>query len=135
MLSTAWLDSQASSSYTTRVAGDTTVNAALLAGVVQTSAANGYSGGIENLPRFLEDWTNKTFTYNGSMVCMFDSQIGTTKWNNIDIYYHPPIRNWAFDSNFLNPNKLPPATPNATALVRGDWRVAQPQSTNATVNL
>ena len=135
ILSTAWDDTKASGSLGSRGAADTTVNAALLCGVVQTSPSVGYSGGIENFPRFLEEWTDKTLTYSGSMVCMFDSQIATAKWNNINIYYNPPIRNWAFDNNFTDPNKLPPATPNATILVRGDWRVAQPQSTNTTVTL
>ena len=37
--------------------------------------AYGYSGGLNNFPRFLEDWTNKTFTYTGSMIELFNSQI------------------------------------------------------------
>ena len=58
ILSSAWNDATAtsSSSLSSRVPNDTTVNAAFITGIVQTSSTNGYSGGVENLPRFLEDW-------------------------------------------------------------------------------
>jgi len=49
----------------------------------------------------------------------------------INIYYNPPTRNWTFDMNFLDPNKLPPSAPSACIPARGSWQVAQPQSTNA----
>src|SRR5207302_2811518 len=85
----------------------------------------------------LEEWTNKTLTYNGSMVVMFQSKFATAPWVNIGIYYNPPTRNWAFDQNFSDPtgSKLPPATPAASTLIRGTWRVAQPKSTNTVVSL
>ena len=54
----------------------TTINAAILAGAVDTTKGH-YSGGMENFPRFLEDWSLATFTYNGSMVKMFPSLYAT----------------------------------------------------------
>lgn len=137
VLSPSWNDANSTAAMSTRVAADTTVNAAFLAGIVETTTANGYSGGVENFPRFLEEWTNRTLTYNGSMVVMFQSKFATAPWVNIGIYYNPPIRNWAFDQNFSDPtgSKLPPATPSASTLVRGSWRVAQPRSTNTVVSL
>ena len=42
---------------------------------------------------------------------MFPSQYATGFWPNTGSVYNPPIRNWAFDLNFTNPNKLPPLTP------------------------
>ena len=55
-----------------RVASKTTVNAAIVAGIVPSSAVGGdgtYSGGAENFPRFLEIWgEDTTFTYYGSMI-------------------------------------------------------------------
>jgi hypothetical protein len=131
ILSTAWDDSKSSGSLGSRGAGDTTVNAAFLAGIVQTSPATGYSGGVENFPRFLEDWSGKMFTYNGSMVVMFDSKFAVGIWDTTGTYYNAPIRSWAFDNNFSDPSKLPPATPGATIVARGAWRLAQPYSTNA----
>ena len=44
-----------------------------MAGIVET-ANNDYSGGVENFPRFLENWSGSTFTYNGSMVVLYLSQ-------------------------------------------------------------
>jgi hypothetical protein len=123
VLSPAWDDSKSTGSLGTRGAQDTTVNAAFVAGIVQTTSATGYSGGVENFPRFLEDWNNKKLTYSGSMVVMFESKYATAPWVNIGTYYNPPIRNWAFDTNFRDPTKLPPATPSAYVLARGTWDI------------
>jgi hypothetical protein len=114
------------------VAGNTTVNAAILTGQVPSSSAS-YSGGVQNFPRLLEEWNGRTLTYNGSMVAMFYSQVATNIWRGIgssyDIY-NAPVRNWALDQNFLVESKLPPATPSVTVLVRGKWRAPAPYSTN-----
>ena len=48
-------------------ATNTTVNAGIISGIVP-SGSGYYSGGVENFPRFLEDWSGKTFTYYGSML-------------------------------------------------------------------
>jgi hypothetical protein len=133
VLSTAWSDANSSKSLSSRIAGDTTVNAAFLSGIVATTALSD-SGGVENFPRFLEDWTNHTLTYNGSMVCMFYSAIATGLWLGIDEpydIYNPPIRNWALDQNFQYRNKLPPATPSLTVLVRSSWRMPTAFTTNS----
>jgi hypothetical protein len=125
VLSSGWQDSHStssSSSLSQRPASDTTVNAAFLAGIVQTTNGH-YSGGVENFPRFLEDWNSKTFTYNGSMVVFFPSQYATSFWIAPGTYYNAPTRKWAFDKNFLTYAKLPPATPLVRKLVRGQWSV------------
>jgi hypothetical protein len=112
---------------------DTTINAALLAGIVQSAkigVTKYYSGGVENFPRFLEDWTGHTLTYNGSMVVMFPSRYATKFWISPGTYYNAPTRKWAFDVNFLNWNKLPPGTPQVQKLVRGQWRVVAATSPN-----
>lgn len=101
-------------------ASDTTVNAAFLAGIVQTTDKS-YSGGVENFPRFLEDWSSNIFTYNGSMVVMFYSKVATGLWNGTATYYNPPTRKWAFDKNFMSPLKQPPGAPSFRYLNRGDW--------------
>lgn len=124
VLSSAWNDGTSSGSLGSRNAVNTTVNAAFLAGIVETSTSTGYSGGVENFPRFLEEWTNRTLTYNGSMVVMYLSRYAVKPWVDINIYYNPPIRNWSFDTSFRNPLKLPPATPSAYALMRGTWNLA-----------
>lgn len=126
VLSTNWNDNNAGKSLTQRAAAPTTVNAAFLAGIVKSVKIGSnkyYSGGVENFPRFLEDWNNKAFTYNGSMVVLFESRFATNRWQPPGNYYNAPNRNWAFDINFLNPSKLPPMTPQFRKLVRGQWQI------------
>src|SRR6185503_15113268 len=131
ILSSAWNDANSASGLGSRIAANTTVNAALLAGIVQTISGS-YSGGVENFPRFLEDWGGRTLTYNGSMVVLYESQQAIGAWRGTgagpsgpDIY-NPPNRNWAFDTNFRDVAKLPPATPCVRALVRGSWAMVKP---------
>ena len=133
VLSTAWNDANANGALSTRPAANTTVNAAILAGIVETVSGS-YSGGVENFPRFLEDWSGDTFTYNGSMVVMYPSKFTTAPWTGTGTYYNPPARNWAFDTNFRNPALLPPGTPSVRALIRGIWTMIQPNTTNAVYN-
>jgi hypothetical protein len=132
ILSTAWSDANSRNSLSKRVADNTTVNAAFLAGIVPTTDGS-YSGGLENFPRFLENWSGKTFTYNGSMVVMYQSRYATGPWrgtgSTIGIY-NPPVRQWAFDPNFCNPSKLPPGCPSVRVLVRGKWSTIRPGATS-----
>jgi hypothetical protein len=115
ILSDNWQDGN---SHSVNGALATTVNAAFLTGVVETTAGH-YSGGMENFPRFLETWTGIPFTYNGSMVKMFPSLYATNVWNGT--YYAPPVRRWAFDTNFRDPLKLPPWTPKFLEVFRHQW--------------
>jgi hypothetical protein len=102
ILSNAWLDSNSTGNLNSRIATNTTVNAAIVAG---TTFSNGsrYSGGGENFVRFLEDW-NKTpahFTYYGSMVQLYRSQQATGIWISPGgNSYKSPMRHWYYDPNF-----------------------------------
>jgi hypothetical protein len=114
LLSSNWSDAYISTTVSTRPATNTTINAALLAGIVPSNPTNQtYSGGVDNLIRLEENWgvSGVTLTHNGSMAAMFASQYATNKWNLSGIFYTPPVRHWSFDTNFLNPAKLPPLTP------------------------
>jgi hypothetical protein len=125
ILSNAWSDTNSSNTISSRVASNTTVNAALLGGFMPsgykaspTSSQYGYSGGANNYPRFLENWSGKYFTYFGSMVELFQSKDFTGRWDTGDIY-SPPIRCWNYDTNFdTNP---PPGSIDAVATSRGAW--------------
>jgi hypothetical protein len=124
-LSDAWQDGTTGPGITPPNAANTTVNAALLTGVVETTLGN-YSGGMENFPRFLETWgLTNTNTYNGSMMKMFPSQYATGVWGQ-DNVYDPPARNWAYDTNFDNPTKLPPLTPQFQSVKRQQWVTLAP---------
>lgn len=133
ILSENWNDTKSTLPVAARVALPTTVNAALLTGVVETTFGK-YSGGMENFPRFLETWdTANTLTYNGSMVRMFPSLYATNTWNNNTDIYVPPKRNWAFDLNFDDAAKLPPLTPSLVKVFRGQWATVAPDKNVAAV--
>jgi len=122
ILSTNWNDSVTT---TLPTPGNTTVNAAMLEGIVASnpSISGNYSGGVENFLRLLENWSKSTqaLTYNGSIVVLFYSQFATNSWQPTGNYYNPPTRNWAFDLNFKSASKLPPMTPASRAMIRGNW--------------
>jgi hypothetical protein len=130
VLSTSWQDSYASSSSLgSRTPGNTTVNAAVISGIVESVKVGGvahYSGGVENFLRLLENWPGNTLTYNGSMVAMFGSRYATNFWQPTGNYYNAPTRRWAFDMNFLNSDRLPPITPQVKKLVRQKWQILPP---------
>lgn len=120
ILSNNWNDGDSTKTVSSRIATNTTINAGIFAGNIPTDHnGNGaYSGGVENLPRFLENWSGQCFTYYGSMVCLFVSQQANGIWGASNVY-SPPTRRWFFDDNFLvNP---PPGTLQSTTYSRGRW--------------
>jgi hypothetical protein len=108
------------------VASSDTVNAALLMGIVPSITDAGgtqhYSGGLENYLRLLENWNSISLQYNGSEVAMYSSSYATNYWPSTGTVYNPPIRNWAFDRNFMTISKLPPLTPKFKAISRLNWQ-------------
>jgi hypothetical protein len=99
----------------------TTVNAAMVEGIVRSTNGN-YSGGLENFLRLLENWSSSIpLWYNGSIIVMFPSQYATNYWVAPGGYYNPPKRNWAFDTNFVQQIGLPPLTPQAKGVIRANW--------------
>ena len=118
-LSGAWSDDKSDSTYTSRPAATTTVNASILTGIVETTEAD-YSGGFENLPRFLENWAGVDFNWSGSMVNLWTSVWANNPWG--DFYYSPPDRRWAYDTDLNDPNKLPPETPVVRVFQRTGWK-------------
>jgi hypothetical protein len=100
-----------------RVATNTTINAAIMSGNVPTNGSS-YSGGAENFPRFLEDWSAATFTYYGSMVELYASQQATGIWGSGNVY-NPPTRNWHYDNNFQV--RPPPGSIMVVDYIKGQW--------------
>ncbi len=121
ILSNSWTDANSFSGTSSRVATNTTVNTAILSGIVPTAPVGGdgsYSGGAENFPRFLEDWSHATFTYYGSMVELYQSQQSIGEWGKANVYV-PPTRRWYFDVNFkVHP---PPGSLMLYSYVKGRW--------------
>jgi hypothetical protein len=123
LLSNSWVDANSYAGTGSRTASNTTINTAIVSGIVQTAAVGGdgsYSGGAENFPRFLEDWSSSTLTYYGSMVELYKSQQSIGEWGKANVY-SPPTRKWFFDTNFRT--TPPPGTLMVYSYVKGKWSV------------
>ncbi|HEV2841540.1 MAG TPA: hypothetical protein VGW39_09470 [Chthoniobacterales bacterium] len=124
ILSNNWSDSNAQSGdpLSSRMATNTTVNTAVIAGIVPSSPVGGdgtYSGGAENFPRFLEIWgSDNTLTYYGSMIQLWKSAQSIGKWGSANVY-DPPKRQWYFDTNFKT--KPPPGSLMLYSYIKGKW--------------
>ncbi len=124
LLSNNWNDANSSLTLANRAASDTTYNTAIVSGFMpsgyQPSSGSqyGYSGGGNNFPRFLENWSNKYCTYFGSMVELYQSKSFTGRWDT-GVIYRPPNRCWNFDTNYRN--NPPPGTLDAASWTRGTW--------------
>jgi hypothetical protein len=116
-------DKKSDKATNTRPAENTTINAALALGPSAESALNQSNGHLENVIRFLEDWTGKTITYNGALLGLWHSQHATGAWrccgNNPPYYYKAPNRAFAYDTLFNTVQ--PPGAPYAVLIVRGQW--------------
>jgi hypothetical protein len=132
-LSKNWFDASSSmypgdlkkrlADYKAEVGEETSVRAAIIAGnnlsamAGSPDAGNGRSGesrlngGMHNFPRFLENWDRQRWNYVGSLIPLFHSTQAMGQYNADSTIYSPPIRNWAFDATYRDPNKLPPGTP------------------------
>jgi hypothetical protein len=111
---------------------ETSVRAGIIAGATLSSMTSSSSlpayyldnlnGGVHNFPRFLETWTGvnvagtaiytKRWNYVGSYIILYNSLQAVGPWSvKSSIVYYPPSRNWAFDTTFTDPMRLPPGTP------------------------
>ena len=88
-----------------RRAVTTTINSVLMMGIYPTTPStkasdpdSGYSGGLENIIRFVENWDKQTSFFNGSIICLWNSR-------NDDVWKSPgagnkvflaPKRSWAY---------------------------------------
>ncbi len=89
----------------------TTINTAFLGGtdITNSSLTPGYNGGLENYPRFSENWGGKTLTYRGSFVSLGIPVHVKGRWSRQK--YNAPNRNWDYDLDFNDADNLPPLTP------------------------
>jgi hypothetical protein len=133
ILSTNWSDAKSTLPVANRSTSDTTVNAAILSGIVPStgSAQSQYSGGVHNLPRLLENWSNSHLWLNSSIVNLYNSQIANSPflWPGPSGYYYAPTRHFSYDLNFANPNRQPPpGTPNLSVMLRSSWATPPPNN-------
>jgi Tfp pilus assembly protein PilX len=154
----AWRDQSSSPTIRARKAADLDIYASLLMGDVPDcpGAGNDWfqgvsSGGVNNFPRFLEDFiyggTRRTVFIRGSIVSLFRSIQGNSRYiyaNNVEnpanghwvpgrtatpypmgggqaCIYSAPTRDWGFDASLLDPANLPPGTPRLVQVDRVRW--------------
>jgi hypothetical protein len=103
VLSNSWNDSLSNAILTSRLASATTINTAIVSGIVPTSGGS-YSGGAENFIRLLEDWRNQTFNYQGSMVQLYYSVTANAPLAAVGstVYKSPSTANFVYDTNFAS---------------------------------
>lgn len=110
ILSPAWNDANSGKALSGRIPSNVEISAAFLTGIV-TSTGGTYSGGVENFPRFLENWSDRRVAIRGSMVALFESAIATQRWNSTGNIYNAPNRIWGYNELFRG-GVYPPGTPN-----------------------
>jgi len=95
------VDTNSTSSISSRIATSTTVNTALVTGEVPSGGGK-YSGGGEGFVRFLEDWqkNSNTFTYYGSMIELFNSVTAVGSYSSSASIFKPAGLHWYYDTNF-----------------------------------
>lgn len=102
------------------LASNTTYYVAILSG--DTPNTEDYNGGLENFPRFLENWSGRTCTIVGSFINLFLSENAVGQWDYGIPIYTAPGRDWWFDVRFLEFNNLPPGTPSVGSVLRIAFR-------------
>lgn len=134
ILSQAWLTAEhgtgrvvppadlGSNNNTRPAAAPTEFSAALPADIVNTAGAAGnqYSAGVENYPRFHENWANRRLRYRGSIVALFESQVATRAWTHAP--FGAPRREWGFNSMFGSQRRCLPGTPIIRTFQGVDYR-------------
>ncbi|WP_404784631.1 hypothetical protein [Altericista sp. CCNU0014] len=115
---------------TDRKTTETTINTAFLAGIDITGGINrggrdlddNTGGGLNNYPRFHENWDGIPFNYLGSLVSLSAPRkvngifCGSHHTNPTCNIYNPPTRNWSYDPTFNDAANLPPLTPRVVSL-------------------
>ena len=121
ILSNNWVDASSTLALASRVASHTTVNSAIIGGIVPSNFNNNgrYSGGPHNFPRFLEKWTNQDLTYWGSMVQLYFSQQFNGAFDTANVY-SPPGRRWNYEPQFAT--RPPPGLLRNIQYSRGRWQ-------------
>ena len=104
-----------------RNAWSTQINAAVMLGNTDTIPGVQYNGGVENVMRFLERWSGDTYKYRGSIIDLWNSENATGDWIYGNPNYTAPSRDWAFDTDFLDPANLPPGTPKVYTIRVIGW--------------
>ncbi len=100
-LSKNWQDKNSYAADSVRTAVNTTYKTVIMTGNTLTTAGS-YNGGLENVLRFLENWSGNTATFRGSIIDIWRSELANSKWPGTGTQgglfrYNPPTRDWGYD--------------------------------------
>jgi hypothetical protein len=128
VLSNSWLDSENATANNRPAAARTEVNSIFITGNRNSGTTDGYSGGLENFMRLLENWGGDTLSIRGSFIQLWQSKFATGRWS--DTSYGAAVRDWGYDTAF-NGATIPPGFgslfPSTTRGVQqGKWEQLQP---------
>lgn len=115
LLSNSWTGTKTNTSGLPNATA-TTYNVAMIAGNMPSSVGH-YNGGLENLPRFHENWSNINCTIKGAMVNTWRSEHATAAWVYGGNRYTAPNRLWSYNTAFNTVANLPPFTPMAVEAI------------------
>lgn len=96
LLSSEWQDARSSLELNERDPVDTKFNTVIMTGNSETTWGD-YNGGLENVLRFLEDWSGSEVRFRGSIIDLWYSEIAQGEWEYGNPIYTAPARNWGYD--------------------------------------
>lgn len=128
----------------TPAAGNTTINAVIMSGIYPSVDAQDllkdnitpnsdlyYSGGLENILRLDEYWTDATLAFNGSVICLYDSEKPDYRWQTYAKVTQYPGGDQLFGNQVWRPpasekqwsyvRMTPPGMPNFYAAAESAW--------------
>ena len=91
----------------------TEVSAAILTGIIPTQPGTDqiWAGGVHNLVRLLEDWSNRDYRFRGSLGVLFENEVAKGKYHEgHNPFYGAPTRDMGYHQ-YLSQGRFPPATP------------------------
>jgi hypothetical protein len=82
---------------------------------------------MHNFFRLVENWNGMTLNYRGAVVSLYYNRQAVGLYKCCDNVYSPPNRGYNFDTDFLDPNLLPPETPGFVDInITGFTRLMSP---------
>ena len=123
VLSGNWEDINSDQSLSSRVASNTTINAAIIAGIVPANGTYG-SGWVANVLRLLEHWGTRTLSFSGSTAVLFHSEVAVGVFYHGSYYYRPDARVFSF-VNYFTGVQLDDV-PTVKMALRSDYKLLPP---------
>jgi len=123
LLSTEWQDARSRAGIDVRRASSTDYNAVIMTGNTDSEfptadVKGAYNGGLENVLRFQENWSDQTVQFRGSIIDIWKSEIADSAWH-YGSYYTAPNRDWGYDE--LYRTDAPPGIPRLFGLEELAW--------------